>query len=137
MDSDHRPSRAGAVPHFRSPAHAPIAGDPHRRVPSRCRGAACDYAASRAARLLSVDGHATGVDGSVYKRYSCGVAETTTIRISRDTHARVTRLAAERHETIDETVSRAIRALRQDAMARDLAAELSEDEAAWLDADAG
>ena len=31
MDSDHRPSRAGAVPHFRSPAHAPIAGDPHRR----------------------------------------------------------------------------------------------------------
>jgi hypothetical protein len=66
-----------------------------------------------------------------------GVAETTTIRISRDTHARVTRLAAERHETIDETVSRAIRALRQDAMARDLAAELSEDETAWLDADAG
>jgi hypothetical protein len=49
----------------------------------------------------------------------------------------VTRLAAERHETIDETVSRAIRALRQDAMARDLAAELSEDETAWLDADAG
>ena len=32
------------------------------------------------------------------------MAETTTIRISRDTHGRVTRLAAERHETIDETV---------------------------------
>jgi hypothetical protein len=65
------------------------------------------------------------------------MVETTTIRISRETHARVTRLAAERHETIDETVSNAIRALRQDAMARDLAAELSDEEAAWLDADAG
>ena len=29
------------------------------------------------------------------------MAETTTIRISRETHARVTRLAAERHETIE------------------------------------
>lgn len=65
------------------------------------------------------------------------MAETTTIRISRDTHARVTRLAAERHETIDGTVSKAIRALRQDAVARDLAAELTEEETTWLDADAG
>jgi hypothetical protein len=65
------------------------------------------------------------------------MADTTTIRISRDTHARVTRLAADRHETIDETVSKALRALRQDAMAHDLAAELNEDESAWLDADAG
>ncbi len=65
------------------------------------------------------------------------MAETTTIRISRGTHAQVTRLAAERHETIDETVSRAVQALRQDAMARNLAAELTDDETAWLDADAG
>ncbi len=65
------------------------------------------------------------------------MAKTTTIRVSRDTHARVARLAAERHETIDETVSRAIRALRQDAMAADLTAELTDDETAWLDADAG
>lgn len=65
------------------------------------------------------------------------MAETTTIRISKDTHARVTRLAAERHETIDETVRRAIRALRQDAMANDLRVELTEDEIDWLDADAG
>ncbi len=64
------------------------------------------------------------------------MAQTTTIRISKDTHSRVTRLAAERHETIDETVRNAIRALRQDAMARDLAAELTEVETAWLDADA-
>lgn len=65
------------------------------------------------------------------------MAETTTIRISRATHARVTRLAAERHETIDETVGRAIRALRQDAMGRDLAMDLTNEEVAWLDADAG
>ncbi len=65
------------------------------------------------------------------------MGDTTTIRISRDTHARVTRLAAERHETIDETVSRAIRALRQDAIALDLAVELTDEETAWLDADAG
>jgi len=65
------------------------------------------------------------------------MSETTTIRISRDTHAKVTRLAAQRHETIDQTVSKAIRALRQDAMARDLAIDLSDEETAWLDADAG
>jgi len=65
------------------------------------------------------------------------MAETTTIRVSRDTHARVARLAAARHETIDETVSRAIGALRQDAMARDLAADLDDEETAWLDAEAG
>ncbi len=65
------------------------------------------------------------------------MSQTTTIRISRLTHARVTRLAAERHETIDETVSRAIRALRQDTMAQDLRVELTDDEVAWLDADAG
>ncbi len=64
------------------------------------------------------------------------MSQTTTIRISRLTHARVTRLAAERHETIDETVSRAIRALRQDTMAQDLRVELTDDEVAWLDADA-
>lgn len=65
------------------------------------------------------------------------MGETTTIRISRETHASVTRVAAERHETIDETVSRAIRALRQDTLAQELATELTDDETAWLDADAG
>lgn len=62
------------------------------------------------------------------------MVDTMTICISRETHARVTRLAAERHETIDETVSRAIRALRQDAMAEDLQTELTDEETAWLDA---
>ena len=77
------------------------------------------------------------VDGSVDTPYRCCVAETTTIRISRETHARVMRLAAERHETVDELVSSALRALRQDSMGRDLAEELTQDETAWLDADAG
>lgn len=65
------------------------------------------------------------------------MAETTTIRVSRETHARVTRLAAERHETIDETVARALRVLRQDEMGHHLAIPLSDEERAWLDADAG
>ena len=65
------------------------------------------------------------------------MCETTPLRISRDTPPRVTRLAAERHETIDETVRNALRALRQDAMVRDLAADLTAEESAWLDADAG
>lgn len=65
------------------------------------------------------------------------MTDTTTIRIRRDPHAQVVRLATEREETIDETVRRAVRALRQDTMARDLGQPLTEDEVAWLDADAG
>ena len=65
------------------------------------------------------------------------MAETTTIRVTRETHARVAKLAAQRHETIDQTVARALRVLRQDVMGRDLAIPLTDDETAWLDADAG
>ena len=65
------------------------------------------------------------------------MADTTTIRISRETHARVTRLAAQRHETIDQTVARALRVLRHDSMGRDLSIPLTDDETTWLDADAG
>ena len=65
------------------------------------------------------------------------MAESTTIRISRDTHACVTRLAAQRHETIDETVRQAIRALRQDELARDLTGPLTGDTTAWLETDPG
>lgn len=65
------------------------------------------------------------------------MGDTTTIRVSRETHAQVTRLAAARHETIDVTVSAALQALRQDAMGRDLATPLTPEEKSWLDADAG
>lgn len=63
------------------------------------------------------------------------MSATTTIRVSRDTHQRLTALASAHHESVDETVRRALRALRQDAMATDLSAELRDDETAWLDAD--
>lgn len=59
--------------------------------------------------------------------------ETTPIRIGEQTQSRVTRRAARRHETVDETVHRA---RRQDAMAADLAGELTDDEESWLGADA-
>lgn len=65
------------------------------------------------------------------------MSETTTIRVSRATHARVSQLAQTRHETMDDTVRAALRALRQEAMAQDLSGNLGDDEAAWLDADAG
>ncbi|WP_088817652.1 hypothetical protein [Kytococcus aerolatus] len=63
------------------------------------------------------------------------MVETTTVRVSRETHRRLTTLARARRESVDETVQHALRALRQDAMARELAAELRDDETAWLDAD--
>lgn len=65
------------------------------------------------------------------------MGETTTIRISRETHSRVTRLARQRDETIDETVNQALRALRQLAIGRALSTELTDDEKLWLDADLG
>ncbi|WP_040155995.1 hypothetical protein [Mobilicoccus massiliensis] len=65
------------------------------------------------------------------------MTQTTTIRVSKGTHAHVTRLARERHETIDDTVRAALRALRQDSMAVDMARDLDSEESEWLDADAG
>ena len=65
------------------------------------------------------------------------MADTTTIRVSWSTHAVLTRLATESHESIDRTVNRAVRALCQDEIARDLGRDLTDDETAWLDADAG
>ena len=69
--------------------------------------------------------------------YSAEMNGTTTIRISRETHARITRLAQQRHESIDQTVNRALRALRQLSMGHDLATDLTEEEKAWLDAELG
>lgn len=63
--------------------------------------------------------------------------DTTTIRISRATHDELRRLANERHQTVADTVSRAVQLLRQDDIGRDLAAPLTGEEISWLDADAG
>jgi len=46
-------------------------------------------------------------------------------------------LAKARHQTVAETESRAVRLLRQDEIGHDLAAPLTDDEVAWLNADAG
>jgi len=74
------------------------------------------------------------VDEYVYTAYDLPMAETTTVRVSRETHRRLTELASARRESVDETVNRALRALRQETMARDLAAELRPEERDWLDA---
>lgn len=65
------------------------------------------------------------------------MSETTTIRVSRQTHGKITRLAKQRHETVDQTVDRALRALRQLSIGRELNAELGDEEKAWLDAELG
>ena len=65
------------------------------------------------------------------------MSDTTTIRVSRQTHGRITRLAQQRHETIDQTVDRALRALRQLSMGRDLSDKLTDEEKTWLDAELG
>ncbi|MEO7429943.1 MAG: hypothetical protein ABIY48_11250, partial [Acidimicrobiales bacterium] len=44
---------------------------------------------------------------------------------------------AELHTTVGNTVSLAVRALRQDRVGADLIAPLRDDESAWLDADLG
>lgn len=65
------------------------------------------------------------------------MSETTTIRVSRQTHGRITRLAAQRHETVDQTVDRALRALRQLSIGHELNTELTSDEETWLNAELG
>ncbi len=65
------------------------------------------------------------------------MTDTTTIRISRATHEELRQLAADRHQTVADTVSRAVRLLQQDDIGRQLAEPLTDEEVAWLDADAG
>lgn len=63
--------------------------------------------------------------------------QSTSVRIDTTTHEELKRLAAELDTTVGNTVSLAVRALRQDRIGSDLSAPLREDEAAWLDADLG
>ncbi len=65
------------------------------------------------------------------------MSDTTTIRVDRATHEELKRLAQRRDSTVTETVSRAVRLLRQDEMGRQLAQPLQPDETEWLDADLG
>jgi predicted transcriptional regulator len=61
----------------------------------------------------------------------------TSVRIDSATHEELKRLAAELHTTVGNTVSLAVRALRQDRVGEELSAPLRDDETAWLDADLG
>ncbi len=62
---------------------------------------------------------------------------TTTIRVDRATHEELKRLAQRRDSTVTETVSEAVRLLRQDEIGRRLAEPLQDAEIEWLDADLG
>ena len=61
----------------------------------------------------------------------------TSVRIDSATHDELKRLAKELNTTVGNTVSLAVRALRQDRVGLDLAQPLREDETAWLDAELG
>lgn len=65
------------------------------------------------------------------------MSDSTTIRVSRSTRDALGELAERRGETVTSTVDRAVRLLEQEMIGADLAADLRDDELAWLDADAG
>ena len=61
----------------------------------------------------------------------------TSVRIDTATHEDLKRLASELDTTVGNTVSLAVRALRQVRIGDDLRNVLRDDESAWLDADLG
>jgi antitoxin component of RelBE/YafQ-DinJ toxin-antitoxin module len=63
--------------------------------------------------------------------------QSTSVRIDASTHEDLKRLAAELNTTVGNTVTLAVRALRQDRIGADLRVPLEDDEALWLDADLG
>ena len=69
-----------------------------------------------------------------YQRCMLMCMQSTSVRIDEGTHVELKRLAAEMGETVGRTVTLAVRALRQDQIGADLAAELTEAEVGWLDA---
>lgn len=62
---------------------------------------------------------------------------TTTIRVSVSTRDALNDLAGRSGQSVTATVDRAVRLLEQEAIGRDLATSLRDDELEWLDADAG
>jgi antitoxin component of RelBE/YafQ-DinJ toxin-antitoxin module len=61
----------------------------------------------------------------------------TSVRIDRETHEELKRLARELGTTVGEAVAIAARRLRQQRIGRDLSTTLTKDEIDWLDADLG
>lgn len=63
--------------------------------------------------------------------------QSTSVRIDAGTHEDLKRLAAELNTTVGNTVTLAVRALRQERIGDELKTTLREDEVDWLDADLG
>ena len=63
--------------------------------------------------------------------------QSTSVRIDVETHERLKRLAAQLNTSVGQTVSLAVRALRQDLIGKELQEPLTDEEKTWLDADAG
>jgi antitoxin component of RelBE/YafQ-DinJ toxin-antitoxin module len=61
----------------------------------------------------------------------------TSVRVDRETHEELKRLARELGTTVGEAVAIAARRLRQQRIGRDLRVPLTESETSWLDADLG
>ena len=61
----------------------------------------------------------------------------TSVRIDRDTHEELKRLARELGTTVGGAVAIAARRLRQQRIGKELSTPLSPDEIDWLDADLG
>lgn len=61
----------------------------------------------------------------------------TSVRIDRETHEELKKLARDLGTTVGEAVAIAARRLRQQRIGRDLSTPLTEDEIGWLDADVG
>lgn len=63
--------------------------------------------------------------------------QSTSVRIDVATHEELKRLAGELDTTVGNTVTLAVRALRQDRIGTDLATPLRTGESVWLDANGG
>ncbi len=63
--------------------------------------------------------------------------QSTSVRIDVETHHELKRLAAELGTSVGETVTLAVRRLRQERIGEELSAPLDDAERTWLDADLG
>ena len=61
----------------------------------------------------------------------------TSVRVDRETHEELKKLAQDLGTTVGTAVAIAARRLRQRRMGQDLSTALTEDEAIWLDAELG
>ena len=77
------------------------------------------------------------VFGGGRPKYVLICMQSTSVRIDVSTHEELKRLAAELNTTVGNTVSLAVRVLRQDRIGDELNAPLRADETAWLDAELG